>query len=857
MLVRIQQRKGTAAEWTTANPILAIGETGWELDTGRVKLGDGVLTWNLLPYAAALTVYVNATPDGVTENTAAVQAAHDALPATGGEVWFRPAAAAYIIGRVNITKPGVTIRIPVGTTLKRKAGITAGDRGMFTLTDLRPANFKITGGGIIDLNRAAYANGSPNSAIYAVRCSHIYVDGNTKVINGPESGYLFRNCGDLYLDPIILDNIHNIGVEVSFPAGFVGTYPDFQNYVINVTKGSRVDDGLLGGGNGQCVGAGIGLPGITPSGWHIEGDFEDNCIDVHFECNVPTSWFVAGKVNTLSTGAFRHSIGLVSTRGFRASTVCRNAGSAAAYAAGWDLSAVTLSSGTVSNLSDDVHIDAVVIDDRGLADQATVTPIRVNSAKSVSFGAIVVDIAANVGQTRPIRALNLENITGPVTFGSISAKVTNPSAGSIGLYSSIVTGPYYLGPNVFTGFASNIGGSVVPHVGWGTAFTVERDFRHTGSQFGVFGFAAARAADTADLKQVIASYGFLPSGGATPLDLQGGALTAGSVDVTTGDVVIRAAGKGIRANTADGADTTFLFVAGGGGSPPSDSRGAYLKAFGNEGASPGLLEFRAGNVAGAYITFQVGSERLRLDSTALTVTDAVNIVLGSTIGTKIGTATTQKLAFFNAAPIVQPVGTIDLRQALIDLGLYASGGATPLNLNGGLLTAAAVTASTGDVTISATDLVFGTSARGIRSNTTDAADNKALNICGGGGFSDSRGAYIQLSGNEASFTGRVDIRAGNVAGAYITFQAGGAERLRLDSTALTVTDAVNIVIGSTTGTKIGTATTQKLGLWNATPVVQPTGIVDVSGGATVDAEVRTAFNALLAKLEAVGLLAVA
>lgn len=37
---------------------------------------------------------------------------------------------------------------------------------------------------------------------------------------------------------------------------------------------------------------------------------------------------------------------------------------------------------------------------------------------------------------------------------------------------------------------------------------------------------------------------------------------------------------------------------------------------------------------------------------------------------------------------------------------------------------------------------------------------------------------------------------------------------------LTMTDAKNIVVGSTTGTKIGTATTQKIGFFNATPVAQ-------------------------------------
>jgi hypothetical protein len=38
----------------------------------------------------------------------------------------------------------------------------------------------------------------------------------------------------------------------------------------------------------------------------------------------------------------------------------------------------------------------------------------------------------------------------------------------------------------------------------------------------------------------------------------------------------------------------------------------------------------------------------------------------------------------------------------------------------------------------------------------------------------------------------------------------------------TVNDAGNITVGTTTGTKIGTATSQKLSFWNATPIVQPT-----------------------------------
>lgn len=48
----IKLRRDTAANWTLDNPILEEGETGWETDTGRVKLGDGVTAWVGLAYAA-------------------------------------------------------------------------------------------------------------------------------------------------------------------------------------------------------------------------------------------------------------------------------------------------------------------------------------------------------------------------------------------------------------------------------------------------------------------------------------------------------------------------------------------------------------------------------------------------------------------------------------------------------------------------------------------------------------------------------------------------------------------------------------------------------------------------------------
>jgi len=50
--------------------------------------------------------------------------------------------------------------------------------------------------------------------------------------------------------------------------------------------------------------------------------------------------------------------------------------------------------------------------------------------------------------------------------------------------------------------------------------------------------------------------------------------------------------------------------------------------------------------------------------------DGKNLILGTTTGMKIGTATTQKLGFWNAVPIVQPVGATQVAPAAYATGAY-------------------------------------------------------------------------------------------------------------------------------------------------------------------------------------------
>lgn len=50
MSTQILIRRGIAGDWTAANTVLGLGELGFESNTLKVKIGDGVTLWTMLPY---------------------------------------------------------------------------------------------------------------------------------------------------------------------------------------------------------------------------------------------------------------------------------------------------------------------------------------------------------------------------------------------------------------------------------------------------------------------------------------------------------------------------------------------------------------------------------------------------------------------------------------------------------------------------------------------------------------------------------------------------------------------------------------------------------------------------------------
>ena len=81
MATRMQQRRGTAAQWLAADPVLAAGEMGFETDTNEFRIGDGVNVWsdlspfkNLEDLGGSLDDYVLLTSKGVANGVASLNA---------------------------------------------------------------------------------------------------------------------------------------------------------------------------------------------------------------------------------------------------------------------------------------------------------------------------------------------------------------------------------------------------------------------------------------------------------------------------------------------------------------------------------------------------------------------------------------------------------------------------------------------------------------------------------------------------------------------------------------------------------------------------------------------------------------
>lgn len=145
-LIRIKFRQGTAAVWTSQNPVLASGEPGIETDTGLEKRGNGYTPWRDLPYS---------TEDPA--NTVMTAAAGISVRGADGTITSK---TEYIEEPLTLTV-GLLIQNPDGSfewvTVPHSGGVPRGYDGGDVGSNVTPPSFGYDGGDL----------GSPNTAVFA------------------------------------------------------------------------------------------------------------------------------------------------------------------------------------------------------------------------------------------------------------------------------------------------------------------------------------------------------------------------------------------------------------------------------------------------------------------------------------------------------------------------------------------------------------------------------------------------------------------------------------------------------------------------------------------------------------------
>jgi hypothetical protein len=131
MAINIQLRRGTASEWTAANPTLAVAELGVETDTAKFKLGDGSTAWTSLGYGGIKGVVAATSPVTYNSGTSTVGIDQTAIGITTSQISDITSTAAELNILDGVTATTTELNILDGVTadateLNYVDGVTSG-----------------------------------------------------------------------------------------------------------------------------------------------------------------------------------------------------------------------------------------------------------------------------------------------------------------------------------------------------------------------------------------------------------------------------------------------------------------------------------------------------------------------------------------------------------------------------------------------------------------------------------------------------------------------------------------------------------------------------------------------------------
>jgi hypothetical protein len=177
MATQIKLRRDTAANWLLEDPVLGAGEPGFELVTGKLKIGDGTSLWSALDYIVA-------EPDGSIDLGAVDK---NLLPATDNAYdlgspakrWrhLYAAGGSVYVGDIKLSNSSGTLVVQQVTN----AGLIneAPVAGPGVVTTDRISNgihsFSINSSGVLQLDGSPYLGG--DTALPTNTLGYLYNDG--------------------------------------------------------------------------------------------------------------------------------------------------------------------------------------------------------------------------------------------------------------------------------------------------------------------------------------------------------------------------------------------------------------------------------------------------------------------------------------------------------------------------------------------------------------------------------------------------------------------------------------------------------------------------------------------------------
>jgi hypothetical protein len=175
---RVIVRSDSSSNWYAKNPILALGEIALESDTEKIKVGDGIRSWQSLPYLQAAGPTGDRGEDGVTG----------------------PAGDAYSAEVISLE---ITIPYPRDEVLVQVASGLAYTPGQRIIVSVDALNYFIAD--VVTIN-------------YFANITHMYVDTHRRVVHGLEdSPYVSESFDQWYVN---LYSSQSVGI--TGPTGITG-----------------------------------------------------------------------------------------------------------------------------------------------------------------------------------------------------------------------------------------------------------------------------------------------------------------------------------------------------------------------------------------------------------------------------------------------------------------------------------------------------------------------------------------------------------------------------------------------------------------------------------------------------------